>query len=385
MTTSSENNKLNKLKIAPNEERFRALVSATSDVIYSVSADWSIMHQLDGRGFLHDAHEPVADWRTRNVYPEDVEKVNQAIAEAINEKKMYELEHRVLRANGTTGWTLSRAVPVLDDKGEIIEWFGTASDITERKHAEEALEETQKLLEQQKRLYETITSNTPDLMYVFGLDYRFTYANEALLNMWGKTWDNAVGKLLIENGYEPWHAEMHEREIDHIVATKETVRGEVSFPHATLGKRVYDYILTPVINSHGEVESVAGTTRDITNINQWQEKLKKSSEELQSVNEEMAASNEELASTNEELAAINDELIIIQNELRRQTAEKQAAIDQLNANDQNVRNMVRQAPVGMCIVEGDPLYMVEINDIFFRDNWQNARRSNYKTLLGGAA
>jgi PAS domain-containing protein len=40
--------------------------------------------------------------------------------------------------------------------------------------------------EQQKRIYETITSNTPDLMYVFGLDYRFTYANNALLSMWGK-------------------------------------------------------------------------------------------------------------------------------------------------------------------------------------------------------
>ena len=54
--------------------------------------------------------------------------------------------------------------------------------------------------EQQRRLYETILSSTPDLVYVFGLDHRFTYANHALLNMWGKTWDEAIGKNCLELG-----------------------------------------------------------------------------------------------------------------------------------------------------------------------------------------
>jgi PAS domain S-box-containing protein len=129
---------------------------------------------------------------------------------------------------------------------------------------QQELREARELADQQKRIYETITSATPDLMYVFGLDYRFTYANNALLSMWGKSYADSVGKSLLENGYEPWHAEMHEREIDQVVATRLPVRGEVEFPHAILGKRVYDYILTPVINAHGEVEAVAGTTRDIT-------------------------------------------------------------------------------------------------------------------------
>jgi PAS domain-containing protein len=140
-----------------------------------------------------------------------MEKVNAAIDEAIRKKKIFQLEHRVLRVDGSPGWTFSRAVPILDHQGEIIEWFGVASDITDRKKAEEDLREAKEQSEQQKRLYETITSSTPDLIYVFDLDYKFTYANSALLTMWGKTWDNAVGKGLLENGYEPWHAEMHER------------------------------------------------------------------------------------------------------------------------------------------------------------------------------
>lgn len=152
----------------------------------------------------------------------------------------------------------------------------TMDDITERKESEIALSQALDTAEKQKRLYDSITNNTPDLVYVFDLDYKFTYANKALLTMWGKSAENAIGVGLRENGYEEWHAQMHEREIDEIVANKKTIRGTVSFPHAELGSRVYDYILTPVINEQGIVEAVAGTTRDITDIKQAEEKLQQS-------------------------------------------------------------------------------------------------------------
>lgn len=245
--------------ITEREGRFRALVSATADILYVMNPDWSVMQQLDGRGFLPDTPSPDHDWLQKYIFPEDQPLVKKTFEAAIRNKRTFELEHRVLRADGMPGWTLSRAVPVLDDDGNIIEWFGAASDITERKEAQDAFKE-------QKRLYETITSSTPDLIYVFDLSYRFTYANQALLTMWGKTWETAVGKGLRENGYEEWHALMHEREIDQVRATKTAVRGEVSFPHAVLGRRIYDYILTPVLGEDGEVVMVAGTTRDITDI-----------------------------------------------------------------------------------------------------------------------
>ncbi|OXB17898.1 PAS domain S-box protein [Flavobacterium reichenbachii] len=152
----------------------------------------------------------------------------------------------------------------------------TTEDITEKKQAALLLDNTPVEAEKQKRLFDSITNNTPDLVYVFDLSYKFTYANKALLSMWGKTAENAIGYGLRENGYEEWHALMHEREIDEVVATKKRVRGTVSFPHAELGSRVYDYILAPVFNEDGEVEAVAGTTRDITEIKQAGDKLQKS-------------------------------------------------------------------------------------------------------------
>jgi PAS domain S-box-containing protein len=346
MTKPPDKPNLHNQDIAANEQRLSALLTATSDVIYSVSADWRIMRELDGRGFLKDTHEPMTGWRSRNIHPADMEKVNATIDEAIRLKKIFQLEHRVLRADGTPGWTFSRAVPILNDKGEIIEWFGTASDITDRKLAEEALRESREQAEQQKRVYETITAGTPDLMYVFGLDYCFTYANKALLDMWGKTWENAVGKSLLENGYEPWHAEMHEREIDQVKATKQPVRGEVSFPHATLGRRVYDYILTPVINEHGEVEAVAGTTRDVTERKQWEESLARNSEELQVINEEILATNEEQAASNEELAAANEELAVINEELATVNEQLLAARQKIEEGEVALRLAINAANFG---------------------------------------
>jgi PAS domain S-box-containing protein len=139
--------------------------------------------------------------------------------------------------------------------------------------------------EQRRRLYETVLSNTPDLVYVFDLNHRFTYANEILLKMWGRTWDEAIGKNCLELGYESWHAEMHGREIEQVKASRKSIRGEVPFKGA-FGRRTYDYIFVPVFGPDGEVEAIAGTTRDITERKQIEESLRESKAHLSSLFEQ---------------------------------------------------------------------------------------------------
>jgi PAS domain S-box-containing protein len=130
-------------------------------------------------------------------------------------------------------------------------------------------------LAHQRQLYEAILANTPDLAYVWDLNHRFVYANEGLLKMWGRTREEAIGKTCLELGYEPWHAAMHDREIDQIIATKQPIRGEVPFT-GTFGRRDYDYLLVPVLDSDGEVAAVAGTTRDITERKKMEAALRES-------------------------------------------------------------------------------------------------------------
>lgn len=222
-------------------------------------------------------------------------------------------------------------------------------EVTENIKVLNELREAREIADQQKRVYETIMSGTPDLMYVWDLEYRFTYVNKALLTMWGKTWETAIGKGLRENGYEEWHAAMHEREIDHVRNTKESVRGEVSFPHATLGWRIYDYILIPVFNEAGEVEAVAGTTRDVTERKQMESAIAQSSEELQAINEEMAATNEEQAASNEELtvanqqlANLNDELVAARIKIEESETTLRLAIDAANFGTWFIHSVTRE-------------------------------------------
>jgi len=122
-----------------SEARYRALATASADVIYRMSPDWSEIRELDRRGFQSDAAAPSGTWLSRYVLPQDRLYVSAAIDTAMRSKTTFELEHRVARADGTPGWTFSRAVPVLDAEGQIVEWVGAATDVTERKRNEQHL------------------------------------------------------------------------------------------------------------------------------------------------------------------------------------------------------------------------------------------------------
>ena len=152
-------------------------------------------------------------------------------------------------------------------------------DITDWKRAEDDLARLAAESERQRRLYEAVLTNTPDFAYVFALNHRFTYANHALLKMWGRAWEEAIGKNCLELGYEPWQAAMHDREIEQVVGSKQPVRGEVSFT-GTNGRRQYDYTFVPVIGVNGEIEAVAGTARDVTERKQSEEQFRALAESI---------------------------------------------------------------------------------------------------------
>ena len=275
--------KLAEEAVLKSEERYRALVMASTDVVYTMSPDWTEMRRLEGREFIADMHEPSQTWLQQYIHPEDQALVLESINEAIRTKSPFELEHRVLRVDGSLGWTYSRAIPILDASGSIVEWFGTASDVTRRKLAEAERERLAALSERQRRIYEAALSNTPDLVYIFDLDHRFIYANEALLAMWGRSREDANGKTCLELGYEPWHAEMHDREIDQVVATRRPIRGEVPFT-GTNGRHIYDYIFVPVVDTAGNVVAVAGSTRDVTERQAAEQEIRAQSERLRENN-----------------------------------------------------------------------------------------------------
>ena len=168
-----------------SEERHRALITASSDVVYRMSADWSEMAPLDGRGLVASSAEPSRTWLEDNIFPEDRPRVRAAIEQAIRTKELFKLEHRVRRADGSAGWTVSRAVPLCDASGGIVEWFGTASDVTTRHQNEDALRKSEAQVRQlNTELEQRVADRTAELEEKAAeLTLTTRYKSEFLANM----------------------------------------------------------------------------------------------------------------------------------------------------------------------------------------------------------
>lgn len=122
-----------------SEARYRALAHASADTFYRMSADARVLFEVFSQvdDMQNRMNLPSATWMDDFIYPEDREETVSKFAAAIESQTMFTHEHRVRRSDGTIGWILSRAVPVRTAAGEIIEWMGSASDITDRKRAEQ--------------------------------------------------------------------------------------------------------------------------------------------------------------------------------------------------------------------------------------------------------
>ncbi|HSX84228.1 MAG TPA: PAS domain S-box protein, partial [Cellvibrio sp.] len=169
--------------------------------------------------------------------------------------------------------------PLRSGSGNITGILVHGVDLSERKKAEMQLARIRQESERQRRLYETVLATIPDFVYVFDLEFRFIYANDALLKMWGKTWAEAAGKNFLELGYPAWHAAKHERELTEVLTAGRPVQDEVPFI-GTRGLRIYDYIFVPVFGAKGEIEAIAGTTRDVTERKHMEQELQSRAEEL---------------------------------------------------------------------------------------------------------
>ncbi len=253
--------------------RLAAIVDSSQDAIVSKTLDGTILSWNAGaeRLFGYTPEEAVGKPINLIIPPERWEEEREILAKLRRGERVEHFE-TVRVAKGGRRLDISLSIsPIRNLSGQVVAASKVARDVTARKWAEEALARVTEESRRRKRLYEAILAATPDFVYVFSLDHRVLYANDALVAMWGVR--DAVGKTFLEVGYEPWHAEMHCREIDEVRATKKPIRGEVSFT-GTNGRRIYDYIFVPVLGPDGEVEAVAGTTRDVTERKAMEEDLR---------------------------------------------------------------------------------------------------------------
>jgi PAS domain S-box-containing protein len=91
-------------------------------------------------GFDPQQGPPTSEAFLERVHPEDRESVAGTMRNAAREKTEYRVEHRIIHPNGTIKHTQAIGHPVLDHSGNVVEFVGSAVDITDVKHAEQERE-----------------------------------------------------------------------------------------------------------------------------------------------------------------------------------------------------------------------------------------------------
>jgi two-component system CheB/CheR fusion protein len=139
--------KLAEEAVRQSEERYRALVTAHTSVVWRTDAEGRFGEpQPSWQDYTGQSAEQAASWGwAEAIHAEDRERIRALWRQALAERSLYEVEGRLWCApRGEYRYVISRAVPLLDAQspdGEVREWVGTITDIDDRRRAEEALQE----------------------------------------------------------------------------------------------------------------------------------------------------------------------------------------------------------------------------------------------------
>ena len=152
--------------------------------------------------------------------------------------------------------------------------FAHGIDITERKHAEDALGRLAEDAARQARVFDTCLSAMTDFVYTFDRQGQLLYANKALLTLLGKSSQEVIGKSLFELAYPDELAAKLYRQIQQVFDTGERIVDETPFTGDAGVPGHFEYILCPVPGTDGKVELVTGATREITSRKQTEELLR---------------------------------------------------------------------------------------------------------------
>lgn len=129
-------------RLKESEERFRLLADNMSQLAWIAGRDgavsWYNKRWFDYTG---TTLSEMAGWGWRQVHhPDHVEQVTERFRSHIASGEDWEDTFPLRSATGEWRWFLSRAVPIRDDKAQILCWFGTNTDITEMRDAEQRIE-----------------------------------------------------------------------------------------------------------------------------------------------------------------------------------------------------------------------------------------------------
>jgi PAS domain S-box-containing protein len=257
--------------LAASERNLKLTVDTIPTLAWSASTDGSAeffnQHYLDYVGLTS---EQASGWGwTAAVHPDDLNGLAATWAGILASEAPGETEARLRRHDGEYRWFLFSTNPLRDERGGIVKWFGTNTDIDDRRRAEEALRSNELNLRQ-------MTETIPEMLWSATPEGAIDYCNARFLNYTGFS-----AKEVLDDG---WQKTIHPDDAGRVasvwmssVTTGAPYRVEVRTFHCA--DRTYRWCAVsalPLLDRQGHILKWHGTIVDVHDWKQAQEKLRRS-------------------------------------------------------------------------------------------------------------
>ncbi|MBE9127132.1 MULTISPECIES: PAS domain S-box protein [unclassified Coleofasciculus] len=151
-----------------SENRYRTLANAVSQLMWMNDAEGNIQffnQRWQEYTGIADLELGVGLW-DNVIYPDDFQPTLEKRSRAIQAGEAYEVECRLKGFDETYRWHLARIVPLKDENGQVIQWYGTAMDIHEVKQTEAALRESEAMARARAEELEIFMEAVPAAVWI---------------------------------------------------------------------------------------------------------------------------------------------------------------------------------------------------------------------------
>ncbi len=286
--------KLAESKIRESEERFRSLANSIPQLAWMTDCKGSIYwYNQRWYDYTGTTFEAMKGWGWASVHhPGLVEKIKTDFANAIEKGVPYEDTFLLKSKEGIYRWFLTRAVPVRNADGEIVQWFGTNTDVSEQRETEEALKRIKEQLE-------LTFKNVPSAIYHFDKAGKILFLNEKGARQLGY---KSVDEVLAERDVFSLNQKLHETftvldeegkpfKIEKSTTTTTLKTGRFSeLVSQFINRKTGDSFWTlsrssPLFDENGELAIVLTTSTDITHQKNSEQIIRHSEEKFRTLAE----------------------------------------------------------------------------------------------------
>ena len=271
-------------ELSRSEARFRTLARATNQIVWTIGADGRVDGSIDDwTAFTGQSLEEFSGegW-LEAIHPDDRERAKAAWDRAVASGEPYETEYRLHLKGDGYRWISSRAVPLRDASGAVIQWIGADRDVSEHLGVVRDLAT-------ERDFHARLMAISPAFFSAVGADGKIMLMNQAMLDHLGYELDEVVGAPFVALLIPVADQATVEAEVWQLLSDNESVTREIKMVSADGRELLVEWRATPAFSADGEFHHVAGVGIDVTERRRAVEELQRSDDRYRALSRTAAA------------------------------------------------------------------------------------------------